>query len=63
MNICIISQHIIMQRQNFTVTNPQHIDQVKLKSEMEASAPKTHPLDPPLLSFALLVYVGLAMKK
>ena len=46
MSICIISDH------NYAKTkfhyNPQHIDQVKPKSEGGASAPKAHPLDPPL---------------
>ena len=39
MSICIISDHIIMLRQNFII--PQHVDQVKPKSEGD-SAPKAH---------------------
>ena len=44
MSICIISDHIIMLRQNFIVI-PQHIDQVKPKYEGGggASAPKAPP--------------------
>ena len=33
MSICIISDHIIMLRQNFIIYNTQHIDQVKPKYE------------------------------
>ena len=61
MSICIISDHIIMLRQNFIIANTQHIDQVKSKYEGGgggggggggASAPKAPPppLDPPLLT-------------
>ena len=44
MSICIISDHIIMLRQNFSY-NTQHIDQVKPKYEGGggASAPKAPP--------------------
>ena len=55
MSICIISDHIIMLRQNFSY-NTQHIDQVKPKYEgWGASAPKSPPpLDPPLIGAFLL---------
>ena len=46
MSICIISDHIIMLRQNFIVIL-QHIDQVKPKYEGGASAPKAPPPPPP----------------
>ena len=60
MSFCIISDHIY----NYTKTkfhyNPQHIDQVKPKSEGRgggggASAPKAHPLDPPLYNYTILL--------
>ena len=44
MSICIISDHIIMLRQNFIIIfSIQHIDQVKPKYEGGASAPKASP--------------------
>ena len=46
MSICIISDHIIMLRQNFIHDNTQNIDQIKPKYEGRASAPKA-PKAPP----------------
>ena len=46
MSICIISDHIIMLRQNFIQYNFQHIDQVKPKYEGGAPAPKAPPPPP-----------------
>ena len=47
MSICIISDHIIMLRQNFIIANPQHIDQVKPISEGGGFSPQSPPLDLP----------------
>ena len=44
MSISISSDHIITKFHY----NPWHIGQVKSKTEGGASAPKAHPLDPPL---------------
>ena len=51
MSICIISDHMIMLRQNFII-NTQHIDQVKPKYEGGGGGglqpPSPPSLDPPL---------------
>ena len=50
MSICIISDHIIMLRQKFHY-NPQHVDQVKPKSEggggfsPQSPPPRSAPAD------------------
>ena len=46
MSICIISDHIIMLRQNFISYNTQHIDQVKPKYEGGLQPPKPPPPPP-----------------
>ena len=51
MSICIISDHIIMLRQNFISYNTQHIDQVKPKYEGGGGggfSPQSPPPPPPL---------------
>ena len=55
MSICIISDHIIMLRQNFIVI-PQHIDQVKPKYEGGGLQPPKPP--PPLGSAVTVIYVS-----
>ena len=58
MSICIISDHIIMLRQNFIVILSILI---KYSPKVGASAPKTHPRDPPLGWTDLFIAIIIAM--